>query len=191
MSSPSPDPRDVTRLLGELAAGDRAALDRLFSILYEELRELARRQLGGRPQPTLSTTVLVHELYLKFFRASAVAAVDRQHFFSLSARAMRQLLVDHARRRSADRRPNLAHAKTLDNLEIPVEAPLEELLALEAVLGKLEALDPALARLVEWRVFAGLTLEEISGMIDRSLASLKRDWRKARAFLARELGAGD
>ena len=178
---------DVTRLLAELGGGDRSAVDRLFSALYDELRSLARRQLGRRSDSTLSTTAMVHEVYLKFSRATSLSAGDRHHFFSLAARAMRQVLVDHVRRRSAERRPDPARARTLDGLEVPVAAPIEELLTIETALGRLERVDPELGRLVELRVFAGLTLEEIAPLADVSVSTLKRDWRKARAFLHREL----
>ena len=185
-----PDAADVTRLLAELGAGDRTAMDRLFAALYDELRSLARRQLGRRSDSTLSTTAMVHEVYLKFSRASKLAAGDRHHFFSLAARAMRQVLVDHVRRRAADRRPDPARAQSLDGLEIPVAVPLEELLSIETALVRLERVDPQLGRLVELRVFAGLTLEEIAPLAEVSVSTLKRDWRKARAFLHRELAPG-
>ena len=185
-----PDAADVTRLLAELGGGDRTAMDRLFAALYDELRSLARRQLGRRSDSTLSTTAMVHEVYLKFSRASKLAAGDRHHFFSLAARAMRQVLVDHVRRRAADRRPDPARAQSLDGLEIPVVVPLEELLSIETALGRLERVDPQLGRLVELRVFAGLTLEEIAPLAEVSVSTLKREWRKARAFLHRELAPG-
>jgi len=190
MPSEPPAPQTVAPLLAELAAGDRGALDRLFGLLYRELHQLAHRQLArGRPGDTLATTALVHEVYLKLSRAATLSAVDRNHFFSLAARAMRQIVVDQARRRAADRRPDPARALSLTEVGIADATPVEEVLAVDGALQRLERLDPALGRLVEWRVFAGLTLEEIEPLAERSLASLKRDWRKARAFLARELGA--
>jgi RNA polymerase sigma factor (TIGR02999 family) len=186
MSKEEPPPA-VTQLLGRIEAGDRAAFDQLFGLLYDDLRGLARRQLGGGVGETLSTTALVHEVYLKFARARRLSANDRHHFFSLAARAMRQVLLDHVRRRQAERRPDPARARSLDEVEIAVAAPIEELLAVETALGRLEQVDPGLGRLVEWRVFAGLTLEEISEIDRVSVSTLKRDWRKARAFLSREL----
>lgn len=182
---------DFTRLLGDLQRGDRAALDRLFELVYEELRRLARKQLphnrgGGE---TLNTTALVHEVYLKFTRATAVSALDRQHFFSLAARAMRQILVDHARGRAAARRPDPRAARPLDDTEIA--APdVGDVLEMDSALQALEQLDPGLGRLVEWRVFAGLTLEEIADFDGRSISTLKREWQKARAFLHRRLSEG-
>ena len=183
---------DVTRWVAELSGGDRHALDHLFDDLYLDLRTLARKQLArGRPGDTLSTTALVHEVYLKLARASKLEAVDRHHFFSLAARAMRQVLVDEARRRAAARRPDARRAQPLDGLEAAgVETPLEDLISVSHALGHLEQLDPELGRLVEWRVFAGLTLDEIAELRSLSLSTIKREWRKARSFLHRELEPG-
>lgn len=191
VSDSTPDPRreGVTALLARVEAGDRAALDELFGVVYQELHLLAHRQLGRlRPGDTLSTTVLVHETFLKFVHADDVATRDRQHFYSLAARAMRQILVDDLRRRHAQRRPPGERAVSLADIEVPVAESMTDLLAVDAILRDLEKLDPALAQLVDWRVFAGLTLEEIAAMIGRSESSLKRDWQKARAFLARAMG---
>lgn len=190
MSKPPPAQMPLTELLVRVEGGDRAALEELFSLVYRELHRLARIQRGRLPSDdTLATTALVHEAYLKLAGARALSARDRHHFFSLAARAMRQILVDHLRRRGAQRRPDPGRARALEDVEIAVAAPVEELLAIDAALSKLERLDPGLGRLVEWRVFAGLTLAEIGPLAERSPASLKRDWQKARAFLARELGA--
>jgi len=170
-SEPPRAPLAVTQLLGRIEGGDRAAFDQLFGLVYDDLRVLARKQLGRRAEDTLSTTVLVHEVYLKFSRAEQLSANDRHHFFSLAARAMRQVLLDHVRRRQAERRPDPARARSIDDVEIAVDAQL----------------DPDLGRLVEWRVFAGLTLEEIAEIAQVSVSTLKREWQKARAFLHREL----
>jgi RNA polymerase sigma factor (TIGR02999 family) len=186
-SEPPRAPLAVTQLLGRIEGGDRAAFDQLFGLVYDDLRVLARKQLGRRAEDTLSTTVLVHEVYLKFSRAEQLSANDRHHFFSLAARAMRQVLLDHVRRRQAERRPDPARARSIDDVEIAVDAPIEELIAVETALSRLEQLDPDLGRLVEWRVFAGLTLEEIAEIAQVSVSTLKREWQKARAFLHREL----
>lgn len=181
---------ELTELLGRVEAGEREAFDRLFELVYEPLKELARKQLSLRGgDPTLATTGLVHEVYLKFARAAELSAHDRQHFFSLAARAMRQILLDRARRASAQRRPPPGRQRALEESDAVVAESVDELLAIDAALSKLERLDQPLAQLVSWRVFAGLTLEEIEPMAGRSLASLKRDWQKARAFLARELAS--
>ena len=117
--------------------------------------------------------------------------MDRHHFFSLAARAMRQVLVDEARRRAAVRRPDARRAQPLDGLEAAgVETPLEDVISISRALGHLEQIDPELGRLVEWRVFAGLTLDEIAELRSLSLSTIKREWRKARSFLHRELELG-
>jgi RNA polymerase sigma factor (TIGR02999 family) len=183
---------EVTQLLAALAGGDRAALDRLFSLVYDELKRLASAQLamGGAKEATLSTTVLVHEAYVRFVRSAELAVNDRNHFYSLAARAMRQILVDHARRRLAQRRGGQAQVLPLEDWDQPVEVDLERVMGIDAALERLAALDQRLAQIVEWRVFAGLTLEEIATVSELSTATLKRDWRKARAFLHRELSTG-
>lgn len=185
--------QDVTALLAALAGGDKAALDQLFVAMYGELKRLASAQLaigGGGKEATLSTTVLVHEAYVRFVRSAELAVNDRNHFYSLAARAMRQILVDHARRRLAQRRGGNVQVVPLADWDQPVEIDLERVMIIDTALGRLTALDPRLAQLVEWRVFAGLTLEEIAAMSELSTATLKRDWRKARAFLHRELAVG-
>jgi RNA polymerase sigma factor (TIGR02999 family) len=181
--------REITAWIADLAGGDREALDRLFEALYGELRDLAHRQLSrGRPGETLSTTALVHEAYMKLARAGELAAVDRHHFFSLAARVMRQVLIDEARRRTAARRPDPSRARPLEDVDgFAAGADLADLLAIDAALGRLEKLDPELGRLVESRVFAGLTLEEIAEIGAISRSTVQRNWRKARAFLHREL----
>ncbi len=190
MGPPEPPLEPVTGLLRAAEAGDRTALDRVFSILYEDLRAIARRQLRGAPaEQTLSTTALVHETYLKLSRGAGWTAKDRSHFFSLAGRAMRMILVDQARSRTRQRRGSGRRPLDLENVEIPVEERAAEIVALDAALEKLGELDGELAQLVEWRFFAGLTLEEIAEMSGRSERTLKRHWQAARAFLFAELSA--
>jgi RNA polymerase sigma factor (TIGR02999 family) len=182
---------EVTSLLVALRDGDRGALDRLFEVVYGELRRLARAQLArSAPHATLSTTALVNEAYVRFAGAHRLSAGDRQHFYSLAARAMRQILVDHSRRRLAQRRGGDVQIVPLADWDRPSEVDLAGVVAIDDALSRLEALDERLARLVEWRVFGGLTFEEIAASGDLSVTTLKRDWRKARAFLLRELGPG-
>jgi RNA polymerase sigma factor (TIGR02999 family) len=188
-SAAGPAPQEVTILLAALRVGDRAALDRLFELVYGELRRLARAQLKrSTPHATLSTTALVNEVYVRFAGASRLAANDRGHFYSLAARAMRQILVDHAKSRLAQRRGGGAEVVSLADWDHPSDVDLSRVVAIDAALSRLEQLDERLARLVEWRVFGGLTFEEIvASSSDLSVSTLKRDWRKARAFLEREL----
>lgn len=183
---------DVTRLLAAARDGDRAAQDQLFSAVYGELRRLARRELARHQQhQTLSTTVLVHETYLRLARPGALGLADRAHLLNVAAKAMRQIVIDHARRRLADKRGGGVVPIDLEEARIPVEARAAELVALDAALDRLEVLDPTLSELVEARFFAGRTLEDIAETVGRSERSLKRDFRRARAFLLREMGIGD
>jgi RNA polymerase sigma factor (TIGR02999 family) len=190
----SPDPtHEITRLLAAVRDGDRAASDALFASVYRELHRLAHAQLSarGRPGETLNTTALVHEAYLRLAQPAGLSAEDRAHFFNLAARVMRHVVVDYARRRDAAKRSG-------EMVRIEVGGPgepaaeedgrlTEDLLALDAALGRLEAESPRLARLVELHFFAGLGFAEageVQGLTERTA---KRDWRKARAFLLAEL----
>lgn len=182
---------EVTELLHAAGGGDRAAGDRAFGLVYEELQRLARRQLRGAAVGP-SATSLVHEVYLKLIRPEALHSGDREHFLALAARAMRQLLVDHARARSAGKRGGGEAHQTLDGVaESMGEAgTADRLIALDQALSRLGALDPGLVGLVEMRFFAGLELEEIAELTGRSERTLKRDWRKARAVLHAALDGG-
>ena len=183
---------EVTALLAAARGGDRAAGDRVFALVYEELRRVASRQ-GMRfgAGATMSTTALVHEAYLKLAGDDALSANDRTHFFALAARAMRHILIDHARKGGARKRGSGARLLSLDGLDDAADvahgSAADELLALDRALERLAALDPELERLVEWRFFAGLTLEEIAGLTGTSERTLKRDWAVARAFLLRSI----
>ena len=162
----------------------------LFELVYQELRRIARghRRAAGS-QATLNTTALVHEVYLKLHDAPAAASIDRVHFLSLAARAMRQVIVDHARSRARLKRGGGLAITGLDE-QIGVVADTIDLVALDAALSDLAALDPRAGQLVEWRVFAGLDIAEIARMQDLTERTVFRDWRRARAFLVRHLGLG-
>jgi RNA polymerase sigma factor (TIGR02999 family) len=181
---------DVTTLLGAVHQGDRGAQEELFSRLYTDLKRLARAQLarGGRPGDTLDTTGLVHEAYLRLAGSSPVDAASRAHFFNLAARVMRNVVVDFARRRDAEKRGAALRVTWQEGME-PVAGKGSEvdLLALDTALTRLQAESPRLAQVVEMRFFAGLSLEEIAGLLGVVERTLKRDWRKARAFLLAEL----
>jgi RNA polymerase sigma factor (TIGR02999 family) len=181
-------PRDpqITQLLASLHEGDPDALNALFPLVYADLRELARRQLRGA-RGTLNTTAVVHEAYLRFAGNEDVAPRDRGHFFALAARAMRQIVIDHARRHLAKKRGGGAPLAPLDDADLAVESQAGELIDLHAALERMEALDARLGRVVELRFFAGLSVEEAAEAMDVSPITVKRDWRKAKAFLYREL----
>jgi RNA polymerase sigma factor (TIGR02999 family) len=153
-----------------------------FEALYDELHALAHRQIRqARPGETLRTTALLHEAYLKLARGTSVK--DRTHFFSLAARAMRQVLVDHARKQAALKRGAGRRIATLGEVASEVEADAAELMAIDAALEKLQGANGRLARVVELRFFGGLSVEETAEVLDASTATVKRDWRAARAFL--------
>jgi RNA polymerase sigma factor (TIGR02999 family) len=182
-------PGDVTQLLIAWRQGDPTALDALVTLVYDELRSLARAQVRrGGPEQSLGATGLVHEVYLKLVDHSRLEVRDRGHFFALAARAMRQVLVDRARRRSADKRGGEAIVEAANDDDIPAPPePTEDLLALDEALARLEGLDPRLVRLVEMRFFAGLSVEDTAEALDISPRTVKRDWQKARAVLHRDL----
>lgn len=179
------DPELITRLLAASNGGDEEAHAELVELLYRQLQTLARQQrrkTGG--PPTLSTTALVNDAYLRLFDGAPKNFKDRSHFFGCAALAMRQLLIDHARRRSADKRAPEVPMPTLPP-EVAAEDTLDpdELLELDQALERLRAVDERLCRLVELRFFAGLNVEQIAELLEVSPRTVVRDWRKARAFL--------
>jgi len=181
---------EITELIGRARGGDREASERVFALLYEELRRLAAGQLRG--EQAMRTTSLVHEAYLKLAQHGAVEVNDRGHFFAVAARVMRQIVIDHVRARAALRRGGNLQIASLDTtaLQAAAEDRGDEVLALDSALDRLADVDAPLAALVEMRFYAGLELAEIASVQDRSERSLKRDWRRARAFLQREIAEG-
>jgi RNA polymerase sigma factor (TIGR02999 family) len=185
----SEDSSDVTALLVRLSNGEEAALDRLLPAVYDELRRIAHNQLRGeRADHTLRTTELVHEAYEKLVEHNAVDWQDRQHFFAVAARAMRQVLVDHARKKTAAKRGGDAPEMPLDDVTLLQETKTEDLIALDDALDRLAAQDERAAKVVECRFFGGYTIAETADVLDVSRSTVKRDWRGARAWLNRELG---
>jgi RNA polymerase sigma factor (TIGR02999 family) len=181
-------PGEVTELLQQWGGGDPSAANALFPLVYDELRRIARSQLRSKhPSETLGATALVHETYLKLVDQTRVSASDRHHFFALAARAMRQILVDHARRRGAAKRGGGRTPSELVETVGLVEPREGDILALDSALARLEELDPRLSRLVEVRFFGGLSVEEAADALEMSPRTVKRDWQKARAFLYQEL----
>jgi RNA polymerase sigma factor (TIGR02999 family) len=165
-----------------------APVDGPFSSLYQELRRLAHAQLRRGGEPTLGTTAVVHEAYLKL-AAAEPQWQDRNHFLSLAARTMRQVIVDYARSQAAEKRGG--GLRRVELTQAPgVAVPLDELLAIDRGLELLERNDERLARLVEMRFFAGLTNAEIGGVLSLSERSVEREWRRARAFLLATFAAG-
>jgi RNA polymerase sigma factor (TIGR02999 family) len=176
----------ITALLQEWRRGDRAALDRLTPLVYDELRALARRHLSReRHRLTLQPTALVHEAYLRLVGGGQVKWEDRAHFFGVASRLMRQVLVDHARARRAKKRGGGATLIDLTGADPSSGPHTVDVLALHEALDRLAALDAASERIVEMRYFGGLTVEETAEVT--SPATVKRDWSAARAWLLREL----
>ncbi|MGE0145688.1 MAG: ECF-type sigma factor [Planctomycetota bacterium] len=184
---------DVTRCLRALAQGEADAEGRLLEMLYAELRRLAAREMRGeRRDHTLEPTALVHEMWAKLFAQEPPLFDTRGHFLRVAARAMRRVLIDHARaKRSQKRDGHRVRLSLLDDSLVAADERSLDLLALEEALERLDAVDPELARLVELRFFAGLTIEATSKVLGRSTASLERDWRVARALLLDVLTEGD
>jgi RNA polymerase sigma factor (TIGR02999 family) len=177
--------REVTALLRDWSGGDRAALERLMPLVYQELRRLAASYLRvERPDHTLQPTALVHEAYLRLVDQRGVNWQNRAHFFGIAAQMMRRILVDHARRRQAAKRDATALRLEANGGEAGRDP---ELLALDQALCGLESLDARQARIVELRFFGGLTVEETAEVAGVSPATVKREWRTARAWLAREI----
>lgn len=181
-------PGEVTQLLQELRRGRAEAFDDLIPLVYEQLQQIARRRLGKeRDDHTLRTTELVHEAYDRLVDHHAVDWNDRSHFFAVAARAMRQVLVEHARRKNAQKRGGSAPHVSVDETRPSDTPPSVAILALHDALEQLETLDARQAKVVEGRFFAGLTIGETAQMLDVSPSTVKRDWRTARAWLAKEL----
>ena len=172
--------------------GNRQALDRVFPLVYDELRRIAHRQLQDeRDGHTLVTTALVNEAYIRLVDVTRVEWRDRVHFLSTAARAMRRILIDHARERNAVRRGGGQRPVTLDEALIPVDLTTESLVALDDALEELGQLNPRLARVVECRFFGGMTEDETGGALGVTSRTVRNDWVKARGWLRQALAAAD
>ena len=184
-------PGEVTRLLAAARAGDAAASGRLFELVYDDLRRLAARHVRGARNAGPSATSLVHEAFLRLNRRDELPYADRTHFFAVASRAMRQIVIDEARSRSAGKRGGGQANLDLDELQVAAPAsPVEELLAIHDALTALEREDPRLAEVVEWHFFGGLTFGEIAEARGVSERTVLRDWRAARALLHDRLESG-
>lgn len=179
---------DITERLIAARAGDPGALNALLPAVYDALRAMAHRRLGSRSgDRTLDTTSLVHETYLRLFDPARADLRDRRHFFAVAAIAMRHIVIDHARRRTAARRGGGAAHVPLDEERIVVDRDAELLLSLDEAVTRLASVSERLARVVELRYFAGLSVEETADVLGVDARTVKRDWRKARALLHESL----
>jgi RNA polymerase sigma factor (TIGR02999 family) len=179
---------DTSELLSRSRAGDRTAFDALYARLYEDLHSAARGQLRGhRSGDTLDTTALVHEAYVRLLGEQSVQWESRAHFLAVAARAMRRVIIDAARQRTAQKRGGRSPHVTLSS-EVwgAVEDP-HTLIAIDDALSRLAHIDERLPRVAECRLFAGLSEKETAGALDVSVRTVQRDWQRARAWLQQEL----
>ena len=179
---------EVTDLLIAASGGDREALDRLIPLVYDELRRVAHRALAGEPTGhTLDTGSLVHEVYMRLAKLDRIEWKGRAHFFALSARLMRQILINHAVGKRAQKRGGSRQRVPLEGIVQMPDAHAEELIALDAAMQRLAEQSERSSRVVECRFFGGMSIEDTAAALDVSPATVKRDWEVARAWLNREL----
>jgi RNA polymerase sigma factor (TIGR02999 family) len=182
------NPERLSETIIAAKTGDRKAAAELMPLLYGELRELGRVLIGRQPPgQTLQATALVHEAYAKLIGREDPGWDGRGHFFGAAARAMREILVDQARRRAANKRGGNLKRCDLQLDDLPIESPVEDILALDEALKKLELQDPEKGQIVLLRFFAGMTMEEIANELTTSKSSVERQWRYVRAWLYKEL----
>jgi len=183
-----PSAQHVTLVLKAAAEGDQAATDELLPLVYEELRKLARQRLSGEPSgQTLQPTALVHEAYLRLLGEPEVTWSNRGHFFAAAAQAMRRIMIERARKHQAPQHGGGRQRLTLDDCLIAIDDQGEQLLDLERAMTQLEARDARKAQIVMLRFFAGLTIEQTAIALDLSPATVKNEWRFARAWLHSEM----
>lgn len=184
-----PDSSDVTRILSRMAGGDPEALEQLFPLVYEELRELAHREMQReRVGHTLQATAVVHEAYMRLAQLQEISWEGRAHFFGTAAMAMRRVLIGYARARNAQKRGSGVVPVPIEDVVVAAREQPGELLALDEALTRLEEMEPRHARVVECRFFAGMSIDETAEALGISNATVRRDWAQARAWLNRELG---
>lgn len=184
-----PTQHEVTQILEEWRAGDKSAADRLFPLVYDELKRAARQYLRreSRQEHTLQPTALVHEAYLRMVGQTSLAVENRTHFYALASRVMRRILVDYARQHNAEKRGGAAQRFALEDLDILPEQSAADLLELDEALARLEQLDERKCRVVDMRFFGGLTEAEIAGVLEVTEKTVRRDWHFAKLWLYREL----
>jgi RNA polymerase sigma-70 factor (ECF subfamily) len=187
-----PPTHELTQLLIAWSDGDRAALDKLTPLVYEELRRLARRYMSREGKGhTLQTTALVHEAYLRLFNRQSVQWQNRAHFFAIAAQLMRCILVDHARGHACQKRGGKAQMVSLDEAAVISQDRASEVIALDEALKGLAAIDPQQSRIVELRFFGGLSVDETAEVLSLSAATIKREWSSAKLWLHREISKRD
>ena len=184
----TPAPPEVSLLLHAWSNGDQTARDKLIPLVYDELRQMARRYMERqRPGHTLQSTELIHEAYLRLVDQQDVHWQNRAHFFGVAAKAMRSILVDYARTKHAAKRGGEMQQVSLDEAATVGTERTAELAALDDALAQLASFDPRKSQVVEMRYFGGLTVEETAAVLHVSPETVARDWRLARTWLLREL----
>jgi RNA polymerase sigma factor (TIGR02999 family) len=182
---------EVTRILNAIERGDGRAIDQLLPAVYQELRQLAARKLSHeKPGQTLQATALVHEAYLRLVGEQGQTWKGKTHFFTAAAEAMRRILIENARRKHRLKRGGNEQRLDMDEAEIAIEGPSEDLLALDEALGRLEAADKVKADIVKLRYFGGLTIEQAADLLGISPTTAKRHWTYARAWLYKAVSSG-
>jgi RNA polymerase sigma factor (TIGR02999 family) len=181
--------QDLRQLVERASGGDHDALETLLPVVYKELRRLAARHVAReRRGHSIQATALVHEAYLRLFKDKSLRWQNRPHFMAIAAHSMREILVERARARNASKRGGARNRITLDEGIASAPAPEIDVLALHEALDRLAALDARQVQIVELRFFGGLTNEEVAQLLAISVATVKRDWTAAQAWLRRELG---
>jgi RNA polymerase sigma factor (TIGR02999 family) len=188
---PAISSQEVTQLLADWGRGDKSAFDKLFPLVQDELRRIARRQMSQeRPGHTLQATALVNEAYLKLAGQNGFEWQSRAHFYAVCAQVMRHVLIDHARGHARHKRGGGAVQVSLDEVDLLAEHRADELVALDEALCSLEAFDPQKSRIVELRYFGGLSIEETAEVLDISPRTVRREWRRSKAWLYRMISEG-
>lgn len=183
--------RNVADLLAAIDAGDKQALEELVTLVYPDLKKLAHFQLAGeRPNHTLNTTAIVHEAFVRLAGGQSVWT-DRAHFLRAASKVMRHLLVDHARKRNAEKRGGGVDALELDEQRVESSDDSVAVLALDIALKDMAATDPRLESIVECRYFAGLTVAETAEALDMAVRTVERDWQRAREYLLKTMQANE
>lgn len=179
---------DVTQLLVTIGNGNQEAYQKVFPIVYDKLKDIAKGQLNREyNQHTLSRTELVHEAYMKLVDQTRIDYNDRNHFYAIAARSMRQVLVDYARKKKAQKRGGDQRDLTLDESVINIQEHASQIIELDSLLDELLELDERIGKIVELRFFAGLSIEETAEMLNISTSTANRDWAKARGWLYQRL----
>ena len=182
------DSQNITLLLNQLSDGNSLAINQILPLVYKELRKISSKYLRDQyRQHTFQTTELVHEVYIKLIGSNNLSWESRSHFYGIAAKSMRQILVDYARKRNSQKRGEGKSKLPLDEAQFVIGESEDQLLSLNEALDKLEIFEERSSKIVELRFFSGLSIEEIAKVLNISVATVKRDWKFAKAWLYREL----